>query len=82
MGDDFEHTPVLLQEVLNGLGPVLDGVVIDGTFGRGGHSRELLKRLGPDARVLGIDRGTVRSQFPRPPEAEPTWGQCRTTLLI
>lgn len=56
MGDDFEHTPVLLQEVLNGLGPVLDGVVIDGTFGRGGHSRELLKRLGPDARVLGIDQ--------------------------
>lgn len=53
---DYEHTPVLLQEVLEGLEPSLDGVMIDGTFGRGGHTRELLKRLGPEGRLLAIDR--------------------------
>jgi len=54
--NDYEHIPVLLQEVLNGLSLGVDGVLVDGTFGRGGHTRELLKRLGPEARVIGIDR--------------------------
>jgi len=36
-----------------------DGIYVDGTFGRGGHTRELLSRLGPGARVIGIDRDPV-----------------------
>ena len=54
--DDYEHTPVLVQEVLEGLAPHPDGVLIDGTFGRGGHARALLERLGPKGRVLAIDK--------------------------
>lgn len=54
--DDYEHKPVLLQEVLAGLDPKPDGVVIDGTFGRGGHTRALLERLGPKGRVFAIDK--------------------------
>ncbi|MDX1590308.1 MAG: 16S rRNA (cytosine(1402)-N(4))-methyltransferase RsmH, partial [Oleiphilaceae bacterium] len=46
----------MLEEVLDVM-PIHDsGFYIDGTFGRGGHSRALLSRLGPDARLTGIDR--------------------------
>ena len=53
---DYQHKPVLLQEVLEGLDPTPDGVVIDGTFGCGGHTRGLLERLGPEGRVFAIDK--------------------------
>ena len=50
------HQPVMLEEVLDVM-PIHDsGFYIDGTFGRGGHARALLSRLGPDARLTGIDR--------------------------
>ena len=52
----FKHVPVMLAEVLDGLRVRADGTWLDGTFGRGGHARELLKRLGPDGRLLLIDR--------------------------
>ncbi|MCF8546798.1 MAG: 16S rRNA (cytosine(1402)-N(4))-methyltransferase RsmH [Microbacteriaceae bacterium] len=55
------HTPVLLDECLDVLEPVLSGtgaVVIDGTLGLGGHSEAILRRF-PDATVVGIDRDTV-----------------------
>ena len=50
------HTSVLLDECLNGLSIVPGGVYIDGTFGRGGHSREILTKLGQDGRLIGIDK--------------------------
>ncbi len=50
------HAPVLRAEVLQQLAIKPDGVFLDGTFGRGGHSRAILDRLGPDGRVLAIDR--------------------------
>jgi 16S rRNA (cytosine1402-N4)-methyltransferase len=46
----------LLDPVIIGLNIRPNGNYIDGTFGRGGHSREILKALGPDGRLLGIDR--------------------------
>ena len=51
-----EHVPVLLGPVLDGLDIKKDGCYVDGTFGRGGHSGEMLKRLGSDGRLIGIDR--------------------------
>ena len=51
-----EHVPVLLGPVLEGLDIKKDGCYVDGTFGRGGHSGEILKRLGSNGRLIGIDR--------------------------
>jgi 16S rRNA (cytosine1402-N4)-methyltransferase len=52
----FEHQTVLLSEAVNALQVAPDGIYVDATFGRGGHSRALLARLGPDGCLLGIDR--------------------------
>ncbi|QDX28928.1 16S rRNA (cytosine(1402)-N(4))-methyltransferase RsmH [Dickeya poaceiphila] len=56
MAETFKHTTVLLDEAVNGLNIRSNGVYIDGTFGRGGHSRLILSRLGPEGRLLAIDR--------------------------
>jgi len=50
------HKPVLLDEVIEALNIRADGFYIDGTFGRGGHSREIIKRLGPEGRLLVFDK--------------------------
>ena len=50
------HTTVLLDEAVDALVTAADGIYVDGTFGRGGHSRRLLQRLGRRARLLAIDR--------------------------
>lgn len=52
----FGHVPVMLAEVLEGLRVRTDGRYLDGTFGRGGHAREVLARLGPEGRLLLMDR--------------------------
>jgi len=52
----IEHVPVLLDPVLEGLNIRADGCYVDGTFGRGGHSRAILERLGSRGRLLAIDR--------------------------
>lgn len=56
---DEQHQPVLVDEVLEGLSICSDGIYIDCTFGRGGHSRAMLKRLGDQGRVIAIDRDPV-----------------------
>jgi 16S rRNA (cytosine1402-N4)-methyltransferase len=52
----YGHKPVLLDEVIEALNIRADGFYIDGTFGRGGHSREIIKRLGPKGRLLAFDK--------------------------
>jgi len=50
------HVPVLLGPVLKGLKIKPDGCYVDATFGRGGHSGEVLKQLNANGRLIGIDR--------------------------
>jgi len=52
----FEHAPVLLTEVIEALRIRQDGVYVDGTFGRGGHSRAILGQLGPEGRLIALDK--------------------------
>ncbi|MBS9427451.1 MULTISPECIES: 16S rRNA (cytosine(1402)-N(4))-methyltransferase RsmH [Photorhabdus] len=52
----FKHTSVLLDEAVNGLNIRENGIYIDGTFGRGGHSRLILSQLGTAGRLIAIDR--------------------------
>ncbi|MFT5235418.1 MAG: 16S rRNA (cytosine1402-N4)-methyltransferase [Shewanella sp.] len=56
MSQEFAHLSVLLTETVAGLNIKEDGIYIDGTFGRGGHSREVLKHLGENGRLIAIDR--------------------------
>ena len=50
------HRPVLLKETVDGLNIRPDGVYVDVTFGGGGHSKEILKRLGPEGKLYAFDQ--------------------------
>ncbi len=50
------HTAVLLEEAIDGLNVRGDGIYVDCTFGRGGHSRLILARLGANGRLIALDR--------------------------
>ena len=52
----MEHVPVLLHETIAALAPRPEGVYVDATFGRGGHSRAILERLGARGRLVAFDR--------------------------
>ncbi|ARD20727.1 MULTISPECIES: 16S rRNA (cytosine(1402)-N(4))-methyltransferase RsmH [Shewanella] len=56
MSQEFAHLSVLLKETVDGLNIHEDGIYIDGTFGRGGHSRHVLSQLGDNGRLIAIDR--------------------------
>lgn len=56
MDNKAGHRPVLLNEVLTGLMQRPDGIYIDGTFGRGGHSRSMLQQMAAQGRLLAIDK--------------------------
>jgi len=51
-----DHVPVLLQEAVAALAVKSDGIYLDGTFGRGGHSHGILDALGPRGRLIAVDR--------------------------
>lgn len=53
---EFKHTSVLLEETIDQLNIKPDGVYVDGTLGGGGHSYEIVSRLGTDGRLIGIDQ--------------------------
>ncbi|MGJ3255378.1 MAG: 16S rRNA (cytosine(1402)-N(4))-methyltransferase RsmH [Alcanivorax sp.] len=55
-GAQYEHQPVMLEEVLDMWFSRSDGFYVDGTFGRGGHSRALLEKLDAQGHLAGIDR--------------------------
>src|SRR5258706_9199422 len=56
---DLKHRTVLLDEAVDALaieGVRADGIYLDGTFGRGGHSRRILERLGAGGRLIAFDK--------------------------
>jgi 16S rRNA (cytosine1402-N4)-methyltransferase len=55
----MEHTPVLLPDVLAGLDVKANGVYLDATFGRGGHSEAILQKLSADGRLICVDRDSI-----------------------
>ena len=59
------HEPVLLDEVLAGLAVQADGRYCDATFGRGGHTAAILGALGPDGRLIAIDRDPAAIEYGR-----------------
>ena len=56
MESDLEHQPVLIEEAINALNIKADGVYVDATFGRGGHSESILACLNDNGRVLAFDQ--------------------------
>ena len=56
MNSGFTHITVLLDEAVEALAVRADGCYLDGTFGRGGHSRLILQHMGPGGRLLGFDK--------------------------
>lgn len=56
MTSSYRHITVLLDEAVEALAVRAGCCYLDGTFGRGGHSRLILERLGPDGRLLGFDK--------------------------
>jgi len=56
MESSNKHITVLLNEAVDGLNIRPDGIYLDGTFGRGGHSKLILQKLGEKGRLIAIDR--------------------------
>ena len=70
---NFEHHPVLLSEAMKALNIKSGGTYVDGTFGRGGHSREILRRLGAKGRLIAIDKDPEAVEVATQIEAENFW---------
>jgi 16S rRNA (cytosine1402-N4)-methyltransferase len=56
MRNELQHQTVLLDEAVNALVTRTDGIYVDGTFGRGGHSRAVLAKLGATGRLIAFDK--------------------------
>lgn len=52
----IKHLPVMVKEVIEVLSPRPGGIYIDATIGPGGHTIEILRHIGPEGRIIGIDR--------------------------
>lgn len=70
----YSHTSVLLEEAVAALAVQSDGVYVDCTFGRGGHSRQILQNLGPAGRLFAFDQD---ASF-----VKPTSGQSEAQTLL
>ncbi len=57
------HNPVLLNRVIDGLNITSDGTYVDCTFGRGGHSKNILKKIGENGKLIAIDKDSEAEAF-------------------
>lgn len=78
-----QHIPVMLDEAVEGLAVRAGGRYLDGTFGRGGHARAVLSRLGADGRLLLMDRdpqaiATAQKEFAADPRVSIRHGNFST----
>ena len=69
MENDFSHLSVLLQESIDGLAIKPDGIYMDATFGRGGHSTQILKALSEKGQLIAIDRDLSAIEAAKMPTA-------------
>lgn len=65
MSDAFSHTTVLLVEAVAALNIKPDGLYVDGTYGRGGHSAKILEHLNQEGRLLAIDKDPAAIEHAR-----------------
>jgi 16S rRNA (cytosine1402-N4)-methyltransferase len=59
------HIPVLLNEVIQYLQPQPGGVFVDATLGGGGHAKEILSKISPQGKLIGIDQDSEAIKFAR-----------------
>jgi 16S rRNA (cytosine1402-N4)-methyltransferase len=69
------HETVLLSEAIEALAIKADGIYVDGTFGRGGHSALILQKLGPNGRLIALDKDPAAIAAGR------QWSDARFTLV-
>ena len=63
----MQHIPVLLEESVSLLNIKPDGVYLDGTFGRGGHSKKILSQLNDKGRLFAIDKDPQAVSYAKKP---------------
>ena len=68
---NFNHTPIMLKECIEGLNIKPDGIYVDGTFGGGGHSSKILEKL-TSGKLIAIDKDPIalevgKQRFPNNP---------------
>lgn len=61
--ENYQHTSVLLDEVMTNLSIKEDGIYVDATFGRGGHTQAILEQLGPNGKIIAIDKDPEAVDF-------------------
>jgi len=62
---NFSHNPVMLQTSINNLNIKKNGTYVDCTFGRGGHSKNILERIGTNWKLIAIDKDSEAEEFAR-----------------
>ena len=60
---NFSHNPVMLNKVIEGLNILSNGTYVDCTFGRGGHSKNILKKIGKSGKLIAIDKDTEAENY-------------------
>lgn len=59
----FSHNPVMINRVIEGLNIISNGTYVDCTFGRGGHSRKILEKIGEEGKLIAIDKDKAAEDY-------------------